>query len=142
MRSDGLRFLRGWTHPVFISWRGIAIVSPNLGEAQAAAPRPLGVEIRPRQLAWETWSWSSSPDAGFASLLSVLLMLPQAVAVGGCSGRESITPKRAHPTITSGRELGTETILGSEALQPLLILCLGGMVKIDIWDALLLPEFY
>lgn len=36
---------------------------------------------------------------------------------------------------------GSENILGSEAWQPLLMLCLGGMVKIDIWDALLLLAF-
>lgn len=38
--------------------------------------------------------------------------------------------------------LGTEKILGSEALQPLSIFCLRGTAKIHIWDALLLLELH
>lgn len=73
-------------------------------------------------------------------VLPVLLMLPW--AMGGCWGWNH-HPKMSPSTITSRTQLlGTEKILGSEALQPLLIFCLEATAKIDIWDALLLLELH
>lgn len=66
-----------------------------------------------------------------------------ALGHGGMLGMETITPKRAHPPFTSRTQLlVTEKIMGREALQPLLIFCLGGTAKLDIWDALLLLELH
>lgn len=76
---------------------------------------------------------------GFSSALGPVGAAP---GHGGKLRDGSHHPKRSPSRGTSGRELGAEKILGSEALQPLLIFRLGGTVKIDIWDALLLLEFY